>query len=93
MADVPESDNDKVQDSWLWIRGSNGQGSVSLTFATVAFVVTTLAYVLSIAEKVGPFDIRAFDVGACAAYAGPIFALYFGRRWTEARYKTDQNGG
>lgn len=76
----------RVEDSWLWIRDSKGYGSVTVTFVTIAFFVTTLAYILSIVEQLGPVAIRPFDVAACSAYFIPILTLYFGRKWTEARH-------
>lgn len=72
----------KSKISWFWIKDTNGRPSISATFATVAFFVTTMSYVLSIFEAIGPFNIRPFDVGACGAYLVPILTLYFSRRWT-----------
>lgn len=94
MADTPlpktdsllASDPTRVKDSWLWIKDSKGYGSVTVTFVTVAFFVTTLAYVLSIVEKIGPVTVRPFDVSACSAYFIPMLTLYFGRKFTEAKY-------
>lgn len=82
----PTDDPTKVKDNWFWIRDSKGYGSVTVTFTTIAFVVTTLAYVLSIFEKIGPLAIRQFDVAACSAYFIPILTLYFGRKFTEAKF-------
>jgi len=76
----------KVQPSKWWIRDSNGYGSVTVTFVTVSFWVTTLAYTLSIFEKIGPFVIRPFDAAACGSFFGPILALYLGRKYTEAKF-------
>ena len=76
----------RVKDSWLWIRDTKGYGSVTVTFVTIAFFVTTLAYTLSIVEAIGPVQIRPFDVAACSAYFIPILTLYFGRKWTEAKH-------
>ncbi len=73
--------------AWFWIKDTKGFGSVSLTFATVAFWVTTVAYVASIFEAVGPIAFRAFDAGACAAFLIPVLSLYFGRKWTEQKKK------
>lgn len=78
----------KVPDSWFWIRDAQGYGSVTVTFITVAFWVTTLAYIASIFQKIGPVEIRAFDVAACSSYFIPILTLYFGRKWTEAKHGT-----
>lgn len=80
------ADPTEVKDSWLWIRDSKGHGSVTVTFVTVAFFVTTLAYVLSIVSKIGPLEIRPFDVSACSSYFIPLLTLYFGRKWTEAKH-------
>lgn len=85
----PSDDPTRVKDSWLWIKDSKGYGSVTVTFVTVAFFVTTFAYVLSIVEKFGPVSIRPFDVAACSAYFIPILTLYFGRKWTEAKHGTN----
>lgn len=80
-----------VKDSWLWIKDTAGNGSVTVTFATIAFWVTTFAYILSLFSKIGPLEIRQFDVSACASYFVPIMTLYFGRRWTEAKYGTSND--
>jgi hypothetical protein len=72
--------------SWLWIRDTGGFPSVSVTLLVVAFVVTTLAFLASIFVSIGPLAFRAFDVAACSAYFVPILSLYFGRRWTDAKY-------
>lgn len=81
----PAPEPEKVVDSWMWIKDSKGYGSVTVTFTTVAFWVTTVAYLLSIVEKVGPVTVRPFDVAACSAYFIPILTLYFGRKYTEAK--------
>lgn len=80
----------RVPDKWFWIKDAQGYGSVTVTFATVAFWVTTLAYVLSIFDKIGPVDIRAFDVAAASAYFVPVLTLYFGRKFTEAKLGTSK---
>lgn len=70
-----------------WIKNTNGQPSMSATFAFVAFAATTVVYLGSAFETLGPLAMRSFDAGACGAYLIPILTLYFGRRWTDA--KTD----
>lgn len=85
-----KTDVSEVKPSVWWIKNSRGYGSVTLTFVTIAFWVTTLAYVLSIVEKIGPLTIRPFDTGACAAYLIPILTLYFGRKWTESKATPNQ---
>lgn len=76
---------EKVKPSWFWIKNSKGEASVSATFLTIAFLVTTASYVLSMFESIGPVVPKPFDVGACSAYFIPLLTLYFGRRWTEAK--------
>ena len=83
---------DKVKPAWYWISGSDGYGSITATLVFVSFWVTTLAYVLAIFEKVGPLSIRPFDSGACAAFFSPILILYFGRKFTDARYGAPAKG-
>lgn len=85
MAEQKKNEGVKEKVSRLWIIGSDGKPSMSATFATVAFVTTTLVYVASIFEKIGPFTIRQFDPAVCATYLTPVLALYFGRRATEAK--------
>lgn len=81
----------KKEVPWYWLRNSNGTASATVTFALIAFWVTTLAYVLSTFESIGSINFRQFDVAACSSYLVPILTLYFGRRWTEAKtVKTEE---
>lgn len=84
--------NNKDNSPWFWIRGANGEKSVSLTFATASFLITSAAYLSSIFESVGSVTFKHFDVAACGSYFGTIMALYFGRRWTEAKYSQVPTG-
>lgn len=84
QADVP--DVTEVKPSWIWIKDSKGYGSVTVTFLFIAFWVTTTAYILSIVDHVGPVNVRPFDVAACSAYFIPILTLYFGRKFTDAKF-------
>ena len=79
-----------VKDSWFWIKDAKGYASVTVTFVTVAFWITTFTYIASIFEKIGPLSIRPFDVQACAAYYTPILALYGTRKFTEAKFNTNK---
>lgn len=88
--DVDSLPSTNTKTSWIWIRDTNGRPSMSATFASVAFWVTTIAYVLSIFESVGPLKFRAFDVGACGAYLVPILTLYFSRRWSADKIDIDK---
>ena len=93
MVDKVNVDNANVKNTnktpWFWVRAAQGYGSVTVTLVYIAFVVTTLAYLLSIFQKIGPLAIRSFDVAACGAYFVPILTLYFGRKFTDAKYNVD----
>ena len=65
-----------------WLKNTEGEESASLTFAIIAFTVTTISYAFSIFPKLWGFETRPFDPGACAAYLTPILTLYFSRRFT-----------
>lgn len=81
----PEVKKEKPKPAWWWMKNSEGKPSMSATFATVAFVAATGAYVAAIFEKIGNLSIRPFDSAACSAYLIPILGLYFGRRLTDAK--------
>ena len=83
----------EVKPSWFWIKDTNGNGSVSTTLVTVAFVIASVAYVLSIVDHVGPVSFRPFDSAACGAYFIPILTLYFGRHWVDSNAKNPVSGG
>lgn len=87
--DITEIEKPKTY--WFWMKNSKGEASASLTFMSVAFVVTTLVYILSIFETLGPITIRNFDVAAAGVYFVPLLSLYFGRRFTQARYSESNN--
>lgn len=74
-----------------WFKNTNGEESASLTFAIIAFLITSLSYLLSIFPKICNFETRPFDPGACAAYLTPILTLYFSRRFTEVKYSNNTN--
>lgn len=73
----------KANVSKFWINDTNGNPSMSATFATIAFFTTTVVYVLSIFEKIGDVSFKVFDAAACSSYLIPTLSLYFGRRWTD----------
>jgi len=75
---------------WWWIRNDKGLQSVSVTFVAVSFIITTLVYLGSAFEKIGPVVFRAFDVSAAATYFIPVLSLYFGRRFTDAKYQVPE---
>ena len=86
MSEDSKPQKTKPQPAWFWIRATDGKPSMSATFATISFVTTTLIYVASVFEKIGPVSIRPFDPAVCAAYLMPTLMLYFGRRATDAKH-------
>ena len=68
------------------MKDAAGYKSVTTTLVFVSFWVTTIAYILSMFEKIGPVTIRPFDIGACASYFAPILTLYFSRKYTDAKF-------
>lgn len=76
-----------VPDTWFWVRNDKGKGSVTVTFLSIAFLATTLWFVASMFESLGPVHIRPIDTGAVSVYFIPILGLYFGRRWTDTNAK------
>lgn len=71
--------------SRFWINDTNGNPSMSATFATISFFVTTIVYILSIFQKIGSVEIKTFDPAAAGSYLIPSLGLYFGRRWTDSK--------
>jgi len=93
MSDNQESSETKLETpkpSWFWMKNSAGEASVSVTFLSIAFLVTTFGYVASIFEHIGSLSVRQFDAGACSAYFIPLLTLYFGRRWTDAKFSSEK---
>lgn len=87
---VVEKKTEVTKIPFFWVRDASGHRSVSVTLLVVSFFVTTVAFVLSIFEKMGPLAIRPFDVAACSTYMVPILTLYFSRRWTDAKHGITQ---
>lgn len=87
---VPGSELETPRASWIWIKDSAGYASVTVTFATVAFWLTTLAYLASIIDHIGPVKFHQFDVAAASSYMVPVMTLYFSRKWVDAKMGVTQ---
>jgi hypothetical protein len=81
---TPKMDEPKA--SFIWLKDSSGHASVSVTLVAVSFYVTTMAYVLSWFHKIGPVEVRPFDVAACGGYFIPILTMYVSRKFTDAKF-------
>jgi hypothetical protein len=68
--------------SWMFLKNEDGKQSVSLTMMFAAFVVMLFWLVASICLK---DKVREFDASTASGFLGPLIALYFGRRWTDAK--------
>jgi hypothetical protein len=77
---------DEPKASFIWLKDASGHASVSVTLVAVSFYVTTLAYIVSWFHKIGPLEIKPFDVAACGGYFIPILTMYVTRRFTDAKY-------
>lgn len=64
------------------LNNSEGKPSLSYTMVYTAFCVSLLWYLVSI---VNVPHIRAFDVTVATGFLSPLLALYFGRRWSDAK--------
>lgn len=84
--DTLDATVEKPKASWIWIKDSAGYPSVSITMLAISFWVTTIVYILSIVQKIGPIEMREFNVGASGAYFGLILTTYVARRFTDAKY-------
>ena len=73
------------------MRDSLGKRSASVTLLWISFTVTTIAFLASMFEALGPVKLRAFDVSATSTYFIPILTMYAGRKWTKAKY-VDSDG-
>jgi hypothetical protein len=70
---------------------TNGKKSHSLTMAWIAFSTVSLWLVLSIFQKIGPVQIRAFDAAAAMAYLTPALLNYFGGKFLDSQQKDKNN--
>lgn len=89
VVEEPKTEEEKLpipKASWMWLKDSNGYPSISVTIATVAFWTTTLVFIASCVQKLGPLEFRAFDPAAASGYLVPCLSLYFARRWTDAKF-------
>ena len=98
MSNLPTSDSSStsttletprepvVKGAWYLIKDAKGYGSVSVTLVMIAFWLVSFAYLTSVIDHIGPIKFKTFDVAAATAYFTPILAVYFGRRWTDAKY-------
>lgn len=72
------------------LKQSDGKPSASFTMVFLAFNAVLIWLLLSIFEGIGPIKSRPFDAGQAMTFFSPLAALYFGRRFTNAK---NQNSG
>jgi hypothetical protein len=75
----------------FWIKNTKGEKSASLTLVVVAFSVMMLHMIASI--FVNPFGIAIapFQAAEAMMVLGPLLGLYWGRRNTDAKERTDNS--
>lgn len=66
----------------ILLNNSDNKPSISFTMVYSVFAVSLLWYFVSI---VNIPHIRAFDVTVASGFLSPLLALYFGRRWSDAK--------
>jgi hypothetical protein len=74
----------------MWIKNTLGKPDATLTFAFIAFIVTTFNVLLSTIDSfsLGGFNIsfESLDAAVMSTYLGIAFSAYVGRRWTDTKY-------
>lgn len=73
-----------------WIKNSKNEPSASLTFAVIAFTITMIHMTLSIIVNPFGLAITPFNASEAMVVLTPIMALYFGRRFTDAKEKESE---
>lgn len=71
------------------LQNSAGQKSVSFTMLVIGFLAVTLWLLLSIFESLLGFQTREFSGSEAMSYLSPLFLLYFGRKWMDAKATGD----
>jgi hypothetical protein len=66
----------------LLLQNSDGKPSLSFTMVYMVFFVSLLWFTLSIFEIP---HVKSFDVTTTSGFLTPLMALYFGRRWSDAK--------
>ena len=84
---------DKETAPWWLLRNSRGKKDAMWTLTIVAFIITTLAYVVSLINALSfgntVISFRAFDgLGYAAVVLVPLLGAYFGRRYTSEANET-----
>jgi hypothetical protein len=74
----------------LLLKNSDGKPSLSFTMVYMVFFVSLLWFTLSMFEIP---HVKGFDVTTASGFLTPLIALYFGRRWSDSRNSTSEEGG
>lgn len=72
----------------LLLKNSEGKQSLSFTMLYTTFVVALVWFGLSVFKIP---HIKDFDVTIASGFLSPLMALYFGRRWNDAKNSTPSN--
>ena len=68
----------------LYIKDINGKPSASLTLSVIAFILTSVWFLISFLHiKVGSWEPRQFNETAAIAFLIPCLSLYWGRRFSD----------
>lgn len=75
-----------VKMPWFWLKDDTGRKSITATVVMIAFLATTLNYLLSFLSPIFGHDFKVFDTAACSTYMIPVISMYVGRKLTDRHY-------
>ena len=71
----------------LLLKNSDGKPSLSFTMVYTSFIVSLVWFALSIFKIP---HVKDFDVTTVTGFLTPLKALYFGRRWSDAKTSSSE---
>ena len=77
----------------MWVKNTSGKPDAMLTFAVISFAVVTTNILLSTLGNFEgqniSFSFQLIETGAMTSYLAATFGAYVTRRWTDKRYKKE----
>ena len=78
----------------MWIKNTSGKPDAMLTFASIAFAVVTfnvlLATINALSFNEWNISFSPMEASTLTAYLGATFGAYVSRRWTSAKYYSEE---
>lgn len=89
LSNVPAPEAPKA--AWWWLKNTKNKPDAALTMLVVAFLIVTGTYALSVVGEltIGTVHLvmNAFTTDYATTVMAPLMALYFGRRYTDAKHE------